>query len=247
MTTIVSALLTNVNYYSNNNIEKYIINGKKLLELELKKIIFIEEHIFDLYFKDFKNDNTIFYFIKKKDLYFYEYINELINFNPITDNSEKDTIEYMFVQCNKTEWLRKAIELNPYNSDQFVWLDFGIYYIINNEDFFSKYIHSMSEKIYSNVRIASSGYDGYYLNMYRNYDNIYKSINWFYMGTVFGGNKDKLILFANLMKNKCIDIMKNKKTICWEVNIWFIIYNEYPELFENYKCFEHGINLLKYY
>jgi hypothetical protein len=247
MTTIVSSLLTNVNYYNNNNIEKYIINGKKLLELELKKIIFIEEHVFDLYFKDFKNDNTIFYFINKKDLYFYEYINELINFNPITDNPEKDTIEYMFVQCNKTEWVRKAVELNPYNSEQFIWIDFGIYYIINNEDFFSKYIHSMTEKKYNNVRIASSGYDEYYLNMYRNYGNIYRSIIWFYMGSVFGGNKDKLILFANLMKNKCIDIMGNKKTICWEVNIWLIIYNEYPELFENYKCFDHGVNLITNY
>jgi hypothetical protein len=246
MTTIVSGLLTNVNHC--NNIEKYIINGKKLLELNLKKIIFIEEHIFDLYFKDFKNDNTIFYFIKKKDLYFYEYINDLINFNPITDNSEKDTIEYMFVQCNKTEWVRKAIELNPYNSDQFVWLDFGIYYIINNEDFFYKYIHSITEKKYNNVRIASSGYDQYYLDIYRKYyNNIYRSIIWFYMGSIFGGNKDKLILFANLMKNKCIDIMKIKKTICWEINIWFIIYNEYPELFDNYKCFEHGIKLLTYY
>ena len=43
MTTIVSGLLTNVN--DCNNIEKYIINGKKLLELDLKKIIFIEQYI----------------------------------------------------------------------------------------------------------------------------------------------------------------------------------------------------------
>ena len=219
MTTIVSGLLTNVN--DCNNIEKYIINGKKLLELDLKKIIFIEQYIFDLYFKDFENDNTVFYFINKKDLYFYDYIQDLINFDPLTDNPGKDTIEYMFVQCNKTEWVRKAIEINPYNTEQFVWLDFGLYHVINNDECFSKNINSVTEKVYNNIRIASSG-NPYYLNMDRNYDNIYRSINWFFMGGVFGGNKDKLIIFSKLMKNKCIDIMKSEKTICWEVNIWFI-------------------------
>ena len=244
MTTIVSGLLTNVN--DCNNIEKYIINGKKLLELDLKKIIFIEQYIFDLYFKDFENDNTIFYFINKKDLYFYDYIQDLINFDLLTDNPGKDTIEYMFVQCNKTEWVRKAIEINPYNSDQFVWLDFGLYHVINDDECFSKNIKSITEKVYNNIRIASSG-NPYYLNMDRNYDNLYRRINWFYLGGVFGGNKDKLILFSMLMKTKCIDIIKCEKTICWEVNIWFIIYNEYPELFDNYKCFEHGVNLITNY
>ena len=149
MTTIVSGLLTDVNYYNNNNIEKYIINGKKLLELDLKKIIFIEEHIFDLYFKEFKNNNNIFYFINKKDLYFYEYIKDLINFVPITDNCEKDTMEYMFAICNKTEWVRKAIEINPYNTEQFVWLDFGLYHVINNHECFSKNIKSITPDFFS--------------------------------------------------------------------------------------------------
>ena len=109
MTTIVSALLTNMNSF--RSIDKYIEYGKKLINSEQNKIIFIEEHVYTTYIKNefMNNSNTVFIFINKLDLYFYEYYDKLNNFNIITDNPSKDTIEYMFVQCNKTEWIREAI------------------------------------------------------------------------------------------------------------------------------------------
>ena len=33
----------------------------------------------------------------------------------ITQNITKDTLEYFFVICNKTEWMREAINLNILN------------------------------------------------------------------------------------------------------------------------------------
>lgn len=60
----------------------------------------------------------------------------------------------MFVQCNKTEWIREAILKNPFNSDQFIWIDFGIYHIVNNDDEFYTGINNLNTKSYENVRIA---------------------------------------------------------------------------------------------
>jgi hypothetical protein len=109
MTTIVSGLISIKN--TNRSIEKYIEFGKKMCQININKVIFIEEYIFNLYFKDELYPTTTFYITNKENLYLYKYKDELINFNKLyTDNPTKDTTEYMYIQCNKTEWIREAIE-----------------------------------------------------------------------------------------------------------------------------------------
>ena len=68
----------------------------------------------------------------------------------------------------------------------------------------------------------------------------------FILGGIFGGHKDKLIQFADLMKQKCIDIITKEKTIMWEVNIWFLIYLENNELFDRYIANHNAIMLVLY-
>jgi hypothetical protein len=239
MATIVSALLTNIN--SNRNIEKYIDYGRKLCNININKVIFIEEHIYNTYFINEKYPLTTFIFTSKDQLYLYKYTgDDLINFNKLcSDNPSKDTIEYMYVQCSKTEWIRSAIEINPYNSNQFVWVDFGIYHIMNNdEDLFIRVISDLNNKYYENIRISCG-------TCY-NIETIYTHIQWFFLGGIFGGHKDKLIQFADLMKQKCIDIITKEKTIMWEVNIWFLIYLENNELFDRYIA-NHNPSMLAFY
>ena len=236
MTTIVTAFLTNVNNNKNKNIEKYIEYGKKLIDISVNKIIYIEKDVYDLYFIDISNNNTVFQFIEKKDLYLYEYYNDITKFNIITDNPNKDTIEYMFVQCNKTEWVRDAIQKNFFNTDQFVWIDFGIYHVINNEQKFEEYIHNLSIKSFENIRFAS----GF------NNNSKYTKINWFFLGGIFGGDKNSLIKFADLIKSKCIQVIKETHTIPWEVNIWYLVYLENSELFSEYKA-DHNFSMLSNY
>jgi hypothetical protein len=239
MSTIVSALLTNIN--SNRNIEKYIEYGKKLCNININKVIFIEEYIFNTYFINEKYPLTTFIFTSKEQLYLYKYTNnDLTNFNKLySDNPSKDTIEYIYVQCSKTEWVKTAIEINPYDSEQFVWVDFGIYHIMNNdEELFIRVISDLNNKSYENIRIASG--------MFYNIETIYTHIQWFFLGGIFGGHKDRLIEFANLMKEKCIHIITNEKTIMWEVNIWFLIFLENHNLFNRYISY-HNANMLMWY
>ena len=108
MNCIISCLLTNIN--NNNCIEKYIENGSKLLDLNIDKIIYIEENIYNKYYKyeeKYINNNTILWiFITKYDLlYIDKYDNNLIN----TNNIKKDTKDYICLMCNKTEFMKKTI------------------------------------------------------------------------------------------------------------------------------------------
>ena len=110
--------------------------------------------------------NTTFSFIERNKLYLYEYYDQINNFSLITDNPKKDNIDYIFTMCNKTEFIRDAIEINPYNTEYFVWIDFGIYHMFDNKDeLFIQSIKNIRVTDENNIRIAGS---------YRyNKDNIY--------------------------------------------------------------------------
>lgn len=71
--TIVSGFISNSNEY--RSVEKYIEYGKKLINIPINKIIFIEKDIYDEYLFNAITDeillNTIFIFINKKDIYIF--------------------------------------------------------------------------------------------------------------------------------------------------------------------------------
>ena len=237
MTTIVSGLISIKN--TNRSIEKYIEFGKKLCQININKVIFIEEYIFNLYFKDELYPTTTFYITNKENLYLYKYKDELINFDKLyTDNPTKDTREYMYIQCNKTEWIREAIEKNPYNSTQFIWIDFGIYHMIKDYEVFSTSIIELKNKSYENIRISSG--------VYNNPISIYTHVHWGFLGSIFGGNSVKMLQLADLTKEKCIETIKNQKLIMWEINIWFLVFLEHKELFDRYFC-NHNQSILTDY
>ena len=237
MTTIVSGLISIKN--TNRSIEKYIEFGKKLCQVNINKVIFIEEYIFNLYFKDELYPTTTFYITKKENLYLCKYKDELINFNKLyTNNPTKDTIEYMYIQCNKTEWIRESIEKNPYNSTQFIWIDFGIYHMIKDDEAFNTSISKLQNKSYENIRISSG--------VSNNPISIYTHVHWGFLGSIFGGNSVKLLQLADLTKKKCIETIKNQKLIMWEINIWFLVFLEHKELFDRYFC-NHNQSILTYY
>lgn len=241
MATFVSAFISNANNRKDRTIEKYIDFGNKFVELPVKKVIFLEKDIYEQYFKNKDNELTKFILFNKNDIYLYNYKNNITNLSINTDNSDKDTIDYMFIMCYKTEWIKKAIQINPYETQQFIWIDFGIFHIIKDEHIFKNSILNMENKIYNNIRIASCW------NPQIQYQiDIYKQIAWYFAGGVFGGDKQSLLHFADLMKEKCIEIICEKKSIMWEVNIWYLIYKKFSELFSLYTA-DHNLTILYNY
>ncbi len=237
-TTFVSALLTNINGY--RSIEKYVEYGKKLIALPINKVIFIERAVHEEHFSDFTDANTTFIFIEKKDLYLYQYVDQITDFCPNTDSPQKDTLEYMFVQCNKTEWIREAIDRNPYLSSHFVWIDFGIWHMIRDDQVFTDSCMKIAREGPLGpfgVRIACG-------NPQTDFNDLHKRISWFFLGSIFGGDRDSLLKFANSVKNKCIEIIKEHKTIMWEINVWQMVYADDPSLFLCYGA-NHDASILQ--
>lgn len=156
------------------------------------------------------------------------------------NNPEKDTIQYLFTQCHKTEWVKQAIGMSDFN--QYIWVDFGIKHMCHcsNEDFTAK-IERLASCPYDNVRIATIwNPDLEYSN------NIYTDMCWYFGGSVFGGNKQALLDFAKIMKDTCLDIIHTKHTLMWEVNLWYLIYKQHKPLFTIYSC-NHNVSILDNY
>ncbi len=233
MNTIVSAFISNINNKHDGGLNKYYELGKQLLCCNVPKIIFVDIAMYNLIQEeDYDESITKLVIVDKSFLYFYDYIDSLTNFNLNTDNKAKDTIDFMFMMCGKTEWIQRAITMNPYKTNHFIWLDFGIRHVFkcSDNEFIAK-INKMKYKTYDKIRIGHIWDLNYICNR-----DIYKDITWYFAGGVFGGNINNLVLFADMVKEKCIDIMVNHNTIMWEVNIWYLVYKYNKNIFEPYHC-----------
>lgn len=240
--TLVSAFLYNVNQRSDLKLESYLENAKYLLTSKIPKIIYIDESIYDNLIT-YENELTRIIKYNKKESYLFQIKDLIDNFIINTGNRKKDTLDYMLTICMKTEWMKLAINKNTFNTPNFVWVDFGIKYVMKNlsdEDFVNK-IESLVYKKYDNIRIATIWDPTLHVKR-----DIYKDIIWVFAGGVFGGDNEKLLIFAKKMKEKCLKIICENKSIVWEVNVWYLIYKENPELFDCYKS-SHDSTLIELY
>lgn len=242
MNTIVSAFVSNVNTRYEDSLTRYYNDGKLLLQSSVPKVIFVDQFMFELIGECYDKTTTLVIQIKTNEAYLYEYTDQLTNFELHSTDHKKDTIGFMFTMCNKTEWVKQAINLNPFHTNNFIWVDFGLRHVFHcSDDEFVKKINCMQYKHYDNIRIGGI----WDINCKYNID-IYKTVAWYFAGGVFGGNTTALLKFSDLMKEKCISIMTNRNTIMWEVNIWYLIWCENKELFDVYKC-DHNATLVDNY
>jgi hypothetical protein len=242
-TTIVSCFLAHSNARTDRTVDVYLDYGKKLADIQVPKIIFMDETIIDTI--EYDKQFTVMIPFKRDDIYLAKHREEITDFNPVTSFQEKDTIDYMFLMCNKTELVRQAIEVNPFNSDQFIWVDFGIYHLFRDrtQDEFETHITGMTNKVYPSVRIGSIINPDIQRTMHT---DIFREVCWVFAGTIFGGDQTALIEFADFMKETTMGIVSHKGTIMWEVNIWYLIYKLHPQIFDMYQC-DHNPSVVSAY
>lgn len=286
-TVIVSAFMTKINQRSDRSMHKYIDYGKKLVQVRIPKIVFIEKHVYSELQRDsdvviqieinsqqyeyvVQDDTlTIYVFFEKSMMYFYEHKHLITNFYLDTSNKHKDTIEYMFVQCFKTEWVRLAIEFvdklciesnvskllcDFSENNQYIWMDFGLYHMFMNDDSFYQHLNGFHDRIEARFKAAcANGHHFktvYFASCWNHHNdyylNIYTQIHWVFAGSVFGGYKDALLQFASYVREKCVQIINEKRHLMWEINVWYLVYKVHPELFDFYKC-DHNYTIIAHY
>ena len=271
---IVTGFVSDINRRGDRDLSKYIAFGVQLMSIEMPITVFIERHIFDSYIVPVLSaplkesgefvyqtvggcmdgiqrkysysvfGHVCFVFFERTDLFLWPYKSMARRFSLNTGNPNKDTLEYMTVQCQKSEWLAISLALPIHQSSdnkmkEYVWFDFGGFHMFKGKiDQFQIEFYKMRNRV--NRRLLQCGESNKVL-FARCWDpnhvyggDIYKDVNWSFAGSVFGGGREVILSFAHLMREKCFQILRERNTLMWEINIWLLIYRENPDLFALY-------------
>ena len=143
-------------------------------------------------------------------------VNELCNL-PDRRSNIKDKHNYMFLMNSKIEFVKKTIDINPFSTEVFCWMDFSLPYIFKDTDKTIQKIKIMSQRNYINSFLTMPGCWNFKVN---DINCIKNAICWRFCGGFFIGDKQTLINFYNLSIDNFIEFLKQTNKLLWEVNYW---------------------------
>ncbi len=244
-TTIVSCLynIRKENDKTTTNIDRYLQLASEFIIKLPYPIIFFSD---DMYIIDYVvnkrkelpnyNGRIFIFFLPFNSLFYYSYYNKLTDLLKIYKinnyNHNKDTVEYIILNNSKFEFIEKSIEMNPFQSTHFIWIDFGINHVAKNTDEIHNWILNIPDKI-KQLCINPFLEDG-------NYKDIFRFIYHHTAGGLFSGSSENLLRYSELFKNKTEQIY-SENWFQLDEAVMTIVQRENPELFDLYYGDYQGI------
>lgn len=191
---------------NNRTASGYIELAKNfILKLPYPLVIFIdinEKEIYDAIYSEREQHNlldlTYIYQLDFRETYFYKDLSRLEElqqkFFIRNGNINHETPLYVILNNNKFCFMEKTIELNPFNSSHFIWLDFGINHVAINTEYIHEWITRVPDKIKQmciNPYIENIEPKTYFQNIYHNS-----------AGGLFSGSKENMLKYIELFKQK---------------------------------------------
>ena len=191
---------------NNRSLMNYIDLAKNfILKLPYPIIIFIDKDEKEIYNSIYNTRSslnllhlTYIYKLDFKETYFYKDLSRIEElqqkFFIENGNLAKDTPLYVILNNNKFCFMEKTIELNPFNSSHFIWMDFGINHVAKNTEIIHEWILKVPDKIKQlciNPYIENIGPKKYFKNIYHNC-----------AGGLFSGSKENMTKYIELFKQK---------------------------------------------
>jgi hypothetical protein len=136
---------------------------------------------------------------------------------PVNRNNLKDTKEYMFLMLAKLEFIKKTININPFESMNFCWFDFSLAYIFEDMNNTLLKIKQISNTTFKERFIYMPGCWDFKVDAV---DYLKNNIVWRFCGGFLIGDKESLSRFYTTSHNCFITFLNQTKTIVWEVNYW---------------------------
>lgn len=271
-TIIITAFITGTNVREDRSVNKYLELGKSLLNIPVIKIAFISTDILhstngvsqtwkygDKTHRWCHDSETNTYYIEfnMSDMYYYGA--DLSQFSVNTQRPDKDTAEYMMVQNYKPEWMRMGILFDQeiiqsqHTQKQYIWVDFGIRHMFQSDDHLS---HSLQQCLSNSAQRFQTAWSAghpldavHFASCHPNpveWLDVYRDIQWVFAGSVFGGMRSPMLRFAEEAKQECLRIIRERRALMWEVNVWILLKKKYPMLFSLYPCVHDASILYNY-
>ena len=130
----------------------------------------------------------------------------------------KDTVEYMGLMNAKIEFIKDAMDKNPFQSEAFAWMDFSMAYLFGNKKESLDYIRNISDR---HIKTPFMAVPGCWQPIPPNNNSaIVNNIHWRFCGTFFMGDIESLYKFFNLYREHFPLFLEKEKKLVWEVNFW---------------------------
>jgi hypothetical protein len=205
--TFVSAFL-NFNNKDNNTLDfEYFRYFTKIAKTNIPIILFLDK-------KETKYANLLINYYPNIHIIYID--SSILLFNsdkplPKNRNFNKDTKEYIQFMNNKIIFMNRARELNVYNTNHFVWLDFRLFHIFKNEIITSSKLIDIATKELTKK--------SYFAGSLKTIESKLDEINWRFLGGFFILDSESIIK----LKEETIKLLENISVFTWEVNNWAII------------------------
>lgn len=209
--------------HSHHFMSDYIHSGQLLIDIPIKKVIYIDSRFISLFNS---NKDTILIPITLNDFALYkEYYARCGtdgDVDVLTPNKDKDTAIYHLLQLSKTAFVERAIKLNPFASEIFAWIDFGIRKIFKTDELMTVVLTSLKDNIINVPKDAVLMPSCWPLDSQDHSE--FDRILWYMCGGFFIGYKDQLLKFANAVVCESMNIIEIEHKLTFEVNVWFRIW-----------------------
>jgi hypothetical protein len=241
-------------YKPSRDINEYFEHAKKfILGLQYNLIVFTDcDKCIEFVNKERENmqDKTYIYKKRFEDTHYYKHLDKLHElqnkFHIINGVIEQETPIYIILNNNKFDFMESAISLNPFNSERFVWMDFGINHVALNSEKIHEWINNIPEKIKQlciNPYIEKVAPKQMFQYIYHHM-----------AGGLFSGSSANLLKYCNLFKQKTEEIYNDDwyqideavMTIVQRENpgIFELYYGDYQGIISNYTSPIHNMNLI---
>ncbi len=171
-----------------------------------------------------------------ENTYFYSYIDKITElrtkFTILNGNPNHETPLYIILNNNKFDFIEKSIEINPFSSTHFIWMDFGINHVAKNTEKIHEWILHVPDKIKQLC-----------INPYLENDDrklLFRYIYHHMAGGLFSGNISNLLLYSSKFK-QMIDKIYQEEWYQIDEAIMTMVQRDNPELFDLYYGDYQGI------
>ncbi len=238
----------------NHKVSRYIQFAKEFIfKLPYNLIIFTDDDEISKIVTEERGDNlSKTHIFKKKfeDTYYFKHLEQLkelqTKFVIKNGQLEHETPMYIILNNNKFDFMESAIELNPFNSSHFVWIDFGINHVAKNTELIHEWITKVPDKIkqlcinpYTENNSPKKHFQIIYHNM---------------AGGLFSGSSQNLLKYCDLFKKKTEEIYNDNwyqideavMTMVQRENpsLFDLYYGDYMGIISNYLYPVHNLDLI---
>lgn len=136
---------------------------------------------------------------------------------PRNRNETKDTFLHLCLSQMKIEFLKKAIEANPFNSTHFAWIDPHICQLFHDSKLVINYLNYLSMQTFTNAPfIAMPGC----WSSEPNNPVDFNAVCWRFCGNFMLGDAASILNLHSLYEKLYANVLREKNMMTWDVNMW---------------------------